>query len=244
MLKAGLLTLFLPLVLVFMTFFLMRACNGLGFLWSPSRLPFVPTVQLGTSSKKERKKTTSFPDSFFIPSSGRSDSVFLGGHLFIKNMKTISFSDSYEKLTNLYGPFFKVCLNSVCELLGCQAKHLSALIMHESGGSTTVVNPDSSSVGLIQFMPSTCKALGVTPLLVGQLPAELQIFLVFRYFFPFRGRISEFHNLCLSCFYPAAIGKPLTWCFPVGVVSANSSMFKYGASKEAYIRYLNERFVD
>lgn len=68
----------------------------------------------------------------------------------------------------------------------------------------------SGAVGLIQFMPSTAKALGTSTAHLADMTAEEQLEFVFRYFIPYKGKLSRLSDVYMAILWPAAIGKPDT----------------------------------
>jgi hypothetical protein len=66
----------------------------------------------------------------------------------------------------------------------------------------------SGAVGLIQFRPSTAKALGTTAEALAKLTAEEQLGWVKKYFLPKKGHLKSIEDLYMAILYPAAIGKP------------------------------------
>jgi hypothetical protein len=66
----------------------------------------------------------------------------------------------------------------------------------------------SGAVGLIQFMPSTAKALGTTIEALEKMTAVDQLNYVRKYFAPRHGRLHSIEDVYMAILYPAAIGKP------------------------------------
>lgn len=98
--------------------------------------------------------------------------------------------------------------------LGIEPDWLATVISFESGFNPRAQNPQSRATGLIQFMPSTGKALlgsasndaAVATLLA--MPFKDQLTLAERYFAPYRGKMNSLEDTYLAVFYPAAIGTP------------------------------------
>lgn len=75
--------------------------------------------------------------------------------------------------------------------------------------SPRIVNAaGSGAIGLIQFMPATAKALGVTSVELADMTAEEQLEVVLRYFLPYKGKLSLLSDVYMAILWPAAIGKP------------------------------------
>ena len=91
------------------------------------------------------------------------------------------------------------------------ANWLMACMAWESGESfsPSVKNmAGSGAIGLIQFMPSTAKALGTTTAKLGQMTAENQLNYVYKYLFQYKGRIKTLSDLYMTILWPIAVGKP------------------------------------
>lgn len=69
----------------------------------------------------------------------------------------------------------------------------------------------SGAVGLIQFMPSTAKGLGTTPVTLASMTPEDQLKFVYKYFEPYRGRLNSLEDLYMAILWPKAVGKPLDY---------------------------------
>lgn len=66
----------------------------------------------------------------------------------------------------------------------------------------------SGAVGLIQFMPGTAAALGVTIEQLAVMSAEGQLLSVEAYFRPWAGRMDSLSDVYGAILWPAMIGKP------------------------------------
>lgn len=69
----------------------------------------------------------------------------------------------------------------------------------------------SGATGLIQFMPSTARALGTTTDALAAMSAVEQLEWVERYFEPYRGRLNNLADLYMAILWPVAVGKPLEY---------------------------------
>jgi peptidoglycan hydrolase-like protein with peptidoglycan-binding domain len=108
-------------------------------------------------------------------------------------------------------------LVNAANAIGIQPDWLASVIDFETGGtfSPSVTNAaGSGAVGLIQFMPSTAKALlgtateseAVAKLKSMTFSEQLEI--VKQYFAPYAGKLHSLEDTYLAVFYPAFIGKP------------------------------------
>jgi len=100
--------------------------------------------------------------------------------------------------------------------IGIDPSWLASVINFETGGtfSPTIENAaGSGAVGLIQFMPSTARALlgtsteseAIARLKI--MPFAQQLELVKQYFAPYAGKLHSLEDTYLAVFYPAFIGK-------------------------------------
>jgi len=109
---------------------------------------------------------------------------------------------------------FKDRVKWIANELGFDPNWLMACMAFESGEtfSSSVKNAaGSGAVGLIQFMPSTAKALGTSCPELALLTPEDQLKFVYKYFEPNKGRINSLSDLYMAILWPSAIGKPDTY---------------------------------
>ena len=89
-----------------------------------------------------------------------------------------------------------------------QLDYLIACMVFESNLNPKATNHYSGAVGLIQFMPSICKAYGTTTMemlgrsFVGQIPY------VKKHFQPYYKRTKTLSDMYMAIFMPSFIGKP------------------------------------
>lgn len=84
---------------------------------------------------------------------------------------------------------------------------LMAVMYQESGLDPAARNP-SGAVGLIQFMPQTAAALGVTTEQLAVMPAVQQLDYVAEYFKPWTRQARTLEDLYGCVLWPGMIGKP------------------------------------
>lgn len=91
------------------------------------------------------------------------------------------------------------------------ANWLMAVMAYETveSFSPSIKNPKSSATGLIQFMRDTAIGLGTSTAALSRLSPEAQLEWVYKYFRPYRGRMSKLEDVYLAVFTPAAMGKPV-----------------------------------
>lgn len=95
--------------------------------------------------------------------------------------------------------------------IGADPSDFMACMAFETGGtfSPSVVNKASGATGLIQFMPSTARALGTTTELLALMSDVEQLDWVKKYFVQngYAGRIGNLPDLYMAILWPKAIGK-------------------------------------
>jgi hypothetical protein len=108
---------------------------------------------------------------------------------------------------------FKLKVIEICNDLELSPDYLMSCMAFETGEtfSATIKNAaGSGAVGLIQFMPSTAKALGTSIEKLEKLSAVEQLQYVKSYFLPQKGKLSTLEDVYMAILYPAAVGKPVT----------------------------------
>ena len=78
----------------------------------------------------------------------------------------------------------------------------------ESKLNPQAVNPISGATGLIQFMPSTARGLGITTTVLKRMSNVQQLDYVLAYLRPYKGRMKTWADVYLAVFYPRAMGNP------------------------------------
>lgn len=108
-------------------------------------------------------------------------------------------------------PDFRNKVISICHDIGIPPDWLMACMHFESGGtfSPSIRNmAGSGAVGLIQFMPSTAKALGTSTDLLAAMSDLDQLAYVWKYFEPWAGRLHALEDVYMTILWPKAVGKP------------------------------------
>lgn len=107
-------------------------------------------------------------------------------------------------------PSFGSAMKSLALGLGLDADAILGVMSLESGLNPQATNPTSKATGLIQWMPSTAKALGTTVDMLRNMSAVEQLEYVKRYLSPLRQKIreSEPGDYYMAVFMPAFIGAP------------------------------------
>tara|TARA_R110002126_G_scaffold291784_1_gene458151 strand:- start:80627 stop:82612 length:1986 start_codon:yes stop_codon:yes gene_type:complete len=112
-----------------------------------------------------------------------------------------------------HGPEFKTKVRAIAKRLQCDPDHLMAVMAFETGGkfSPDVKNmAGSGATGLIQFMPSTARALNTTTAKLARMTALEQLDFVELYFRMSVGnkRLQTLSDVYMAVLWPAAVGKP------------------------------------
>lgn len=106
---------------------------------------------------------------------------------------------------------FRSALAEMSLSLGLDPSYVAACIAVETGRSfsASIQNPFTKATGLIQFMPSTARAMGTTIDQLASMSATSQLEYVRRYFRPLLGRIRPWvpGDYYLAVFMPAYIGR-------------------------------------
>lgn len=107
---------------------------------------------------------------------------------------------------------FRSALAEMAVGLGLDPSYIAGVMAIETGRtfSPSIQNPFTGAVGLIQFMPSTARAMGTSVDALKAMSATAQLEYVRRFFRPHLGRIREDvpGDYYLAVFYPAYIGRP------------------------------------
>jgi len=113
-----------------------------------------------------------------------------------------------EKIVSYDRQDFADKLTDICLKLGCNPSDMTTVMNSESGMNPKARNSNGGATGLIQFMPSTALGLGTTVNELYNMSASQQLDYVYKYFYPYRGKLKSGYDIYLATFFPAAIGKP------------------------------------
>ena len=126
------------------------------------------------------------------------EDVDLQDYKYIKKLQISTFSKNDRKKCRRIAKEHKI-----------ETKDLYKLIYLESKGKPWIVNPYSGATGLIQFLPSTAKALGTDTCELKYMNVSQQLDYVDKYLtIQLQGKkIRNFTDLYLTIFRPSAIGQ-------------------------------------
>ena len=105
-------------------------------------------------------------------------------------------------------PFIEA-VNTVATQLSFNPDWLMRAIDFETAGSwsTSITAPGTGATGLIQFIPSTARSLGISTAELATMDRATQMQYVQKYLAPYKGRINNFGDLYMAIHYPVAVGK-------------------------------------
>lgn len=113
----------------------------------------------------------------------------------------------YENLVIENRAAFVAKVQQIAAQLGIPADWLMVVFKIESVINSRAVNPMSGAVGLIQFMPATARSLGTSVEALKAMTNVQQLDYVYKYFAPYRGRLTSVLDLYTVTFFPKALGK-------------------------------------
>lgn len=141
---------------------------------------------------------------------------------------------------------FEQRVRAIAKEIGINPDWLQAVMYFESRFNTKAVNPYTKATGLIQFMPTTAKALGTTTDKLLQMSNVQQLEYVYKYFLPYKNKLRTLGDTYLAVFYPALIGKPNNTELPAKVQEQNPVFKKYWINgklvKESIVNYFIDFF--
>lgn len=126
----------------------------------------------------------------------------------------------YAEKVTLNKTAFLAEVQRIARLLDMNPDDLMLVMWAESRLNHRAVNPKSRATGLIQFMPSTARALGTTVEALKKLTNVEQLAWVYKYFLPYRGKMNNVYDVYKAVFFPASLGKPKDWIFQTSKLSA------------------------
>ncbi|MEM6685773.1 MAG: hypothetical protein AAF617_08310 [Bacteroidota bacterium] len=155
-----------------------------------------------------------------------------------------------ENVPTVYGSTFVDSVIDYSESLGIDPNWLMAVMYFETAGtfSASIRNPYSDATGLIQFMPATAIDLGTTIDQLALMSAEEQLYYVYRYYYPYKGRIKSYVDLYLATFFPAAIGKPDNYVLQTRGISASAIadvnlVFDLNSDRQIQVKEIKEVII-
>lgn len=126
-------------------------------------------------------------------------------------------------------------VNSISNELGIEANWLMFVMWFESKLNPQAVNPISGATGLIQFMPSTARALGTTTDVLRRMSNVQQLDYVFAYLRPYKGRMKTWVDVYLAVFYPKAMGNP-NYVITSDIVAKQNKVFDLNKDSDITVK--------
>jgi len=125
-------------------------------------------------------------------------------------------------------------VTEICSTLGIKEDWLMFVMYFESAGSfePDKKNPTSGATGLIQFMPTTARALGTTTLSLSKMTNVEQLDYVLMYLKPYRYRMKSWIDVYLAVFYPKAMGKGDNYTITADIVAKQNPGFDINKDKD------------
>ena len=108
---------------------------------------------------------------------------------------------------------------SISNQLGINPNWLMFVMYWESGLNPAIRNKYSGATGLIQFMPATATALGISVSAIVNMSNVEQLDYVYKYYRPYAGHMNNLYDVYLVTFFPAALGKADNWVLQTSSLS-------------------------
>lgn len=108
--------------------------------------------------------------------------------------------------------------------LGISPDWLMIVFKVETAGTFNhrIQNPTTGATGLIQFMPSTAAGLGTSTDALRAMSNVQQLDFVYKYFYPYKGRLNSVTDLYAVTFFPRALGKPDDYILETDTIHADT----------------------
>lgn len=136
---------------------------------------------------------------------------------------------------------FEKKMLDISDKLGINANWLMAVMMLESGVNPKIVNPVGGATGLIQFMPKTAIGLGTSTENLKKLNHVQQLDYVYKYFYPYRGKLKSGEDLYLATFYPYALNKSEDYIF--GSEKGNEYSLKISQQNPGLMKFSDDNYL-
>lgn len=146
----------------------------------------------------------------------------------------------YENLVTENKAAFLAKVQQVAAQLGIPSDWLMVVFKIESNLNHRAVNPYTGATGLIQFMPSTARSLGTSVEALQKMSNVEQLDYVYKYFAPYRGRLTSILDLYTVTFFPRALGKTDDYILQTDTLAAGTIAAQnrpYDLNKDNQITY-------
>jgi len=125
----------------------------------------------------------------------------------VKYLKSLKINRIGNTMADIFQYEHRQIVKSISDELGIDQKQIYKLIYNESKGSTTITNPNSKAIGIIQWLPSTAKHYGTTTKEIKEMSLRGQLYLARLYFKDTLPKHKSYRNLQLALLCPKAVGK-------------------------------------
>lgn len=118
-------------------------------------------------------------------------------------------------------------IKEICNKLNIEDNWLMFVMYFESAHtfSSSKVNPISGATGLIQFMPTTARALGTSTQALAKLTNVQQLDYVYQYLKPYRWKMNSWIDVYLAVFYPKAMNQGDNYTITADIVARQNAVF-------------------
>ena len=133
----------------------------------------------------------------------------------------------FEELIKDNKEEFLKAVNDTATFLGVKPEWLMFVMWFETAHTLNphIQNGITKATGLIQFMPSTAKALGTSIDELMKMTNVEQMTYVKKYLSPAKGKCRSFVDLYCQIFWPKAVGKPDTFVITQDIVAKQNPIF-------------------
>lgn len=133
----------------------------------------------------------------------------------------------FEHLIKENKEAFTQKVKEICRYLSIEPDWLMLVMWFETARTfrADIVNPISSAVGLVQFMPRTARSLGTTTEALKNMSNVEQLDYVKRYLAPYAGKMKNWLDVYCAVFYPVLIGKPDAYVIDREIVARQNPVF-------------------
>lgn len=127
-------------------------------------------------------------------------------------------------------------VNEISNYLEINPDWLMFTMWFESKLNPQAVNPISGATGLIQFMPSTARSLGVTTDMLRKMNNIQQLDYVLAYLKPYRGKMKSWIDVYLAVFYPSAVGRGDNYIITSDIIAKQNRIFDLNKDLDISVR--------
>lgn len=133
--------------------------------------------------------------------------------------------------------------------LGIDPNWLMGVMHLETKGTfNPAITNSIGATGLIQFMPSTARALGTSTWALRQMSFTQQLDWVKKYYWPYRHKINSYVDLYLATLFPVALGKNKNFVLrsrnlSADTVARNNPLFDLNNDRQITIQEIERKLL-